>query len=244
MIKILVKALVAGLILLALTACGERVDLAPVEDLNGQTFNLRNGQYRVQRGDTLFAIAFRYDRDYRQLAALNHLSYPYHLREGQILRIQPGRIVTRPVSRRYSPPTHVNPPSRRMTTYSRPVFGRSNGWVWPARGHIVSNFLPGQGKKGLDIAGRKGAKIYAAKDGVVAYAGSGLAGYGNLIIIKHDNQFLTAYGNNARNLVTEGQSIRAGQVIADMGIVNRRYWGVHFEIRRSGNPVNPLNYLK
>ena len=86
--------------------------------------------------------------------------------------------------------------------------------------------------------------MLAASSGVVAYAGSGQAGYGNLIIIKHDNQYLTAYGNNLRNLVREGQHIQTGQAIAEIGVVDRRYWGVHFEIRQAGKPVNPLNYLQ
>jgi lipoprotein NlpD len=118
------------------------------------------------------------------------------------------------------------------------------GWLWPAEGRVATSFVPQQGKKGIDIAGHKGQKIRAAGDGTVAYAGNGLSGYGNLIIIKHDNQYLTAYGNNLRNLVKEGQRIHYGQTIADMGIVDRRFWGVHFEMRRAGKPVNPMDYLK
>lgn len=110
-------------------------------------------------------------------------------------------------------------------------------------GRVATRFIPQQGKKGIDIAGRKGEKIRAASSGVVAYAGNGLSGYGNLIIVKHNNQFLTAYGNNLRNLVKEGQKVKAGQIIAEMGVIDRRFWGVHFEIRRAGRPVNPLNYL-
>ena len=86
--------------------------------------------------------------------------------------------------------------------------------------------------------------MHASSSGVVAYAGSGLAGYGNLIIIKHNNEFLTAYGNNARNLVREGQRVSSGQIIAEAGVIERKYYGVHFEIRKRGVPVNPLNYLQ
>jgi lipoprotein NlpD len=123
-------------------------------------------------------------------------------------------------------------------------FGGSRGWYWPVRGRVVTTFIPGQGKKGINIACNKGDRIKASSNGVVAYAGNGLQGYGNLIIIRHTNEFLTAYGNNARNLVREGQQVRAGQDIAEAGLVDRKYWGVHFEIRKKGIPVNPMSYLK
>lgn len=248
----LIRFGVATLVWFSLTGCGERDGLAPVSELNWRAVNSRPTQYVVMRGDTLYAIAFRYDKDYRELAAANHILSPYSLRVGQVIRIQPGYPTARPHrSSRVYKPTWATPqpaalrPVPKQRSYSLPTLPwRSSRWLWPAHGKVVANFVPNQGKKGLDIAGAKGDKIYAASNGTVAYAGSGLAGYGNLIIIKHDNQFLTAYGNNARNLVSEGQNIRAGQVIADMGVVDRRYWGVHFEIRQAGKPVNPLNYLQ
>ena len=123
-------------------------------------------------------------------------------------------------------------------------FRSASGWSWPVNGHVVTTFIPDQGKKGINIACKKGEKIHAAAGGVVAYAGSGLAGYGNLIIIKHNNEYLTAYGNSARNLVSEGQKVRPGQVIAEVGVVEHKYLGVHFEIRKAGKPVNPLIYLQ
>ena len=226
-----------------LAACGGREDLAPVVEGNWHASNSYVSNYVVKRGDTLYAIAFRYDKDYRELAAANHLNSPYYLRVGQVIHLRSGSVI----SHRSSPVNtyHVKPAQVRQR--ATPLFGflgRSSAWVWPAHGRVVSNFVPNLGKKGIDIAGKKGDKIYASKNGVVAYSGSGLAGYGNLIIIKHDNQLLTAYGNNERNLVKEGETIHAGQAIADMGIVDRRYWGVHFEIRQSGQPVNPLTYLK
>lgn len=124
-------------------------------------------------------------------------------------------------------------------------FARSpSGWLWPVSGRVVTSFVPEQGKKGINIASRKGEKVIAAAAGVVAYAGSGLAGYGNLIIIKHNYGYLTAYGNNSKIMVSEGQHVKAGQIIAEVGVVDRKYTGVHFEIRKSGIPVNPLNYLQ
>lgn len=238
------KGCTALLLLLTLCSCSQRVGLAPVVEPHWRAANIHAKQHRVMRGETLYAIAFRYDQDYRQLASLNRLPSPYTLRVGQVLRLQDS---ARPVVLAPSRPTYYSAkprwqPSRRTTiSVDRHQYA---SWLWPVRGRIVTSFVPQQGKKGVDIAGSKGERIHAAAGGIVAYAGSGLTGYGNLIIIKHNNQFLTAYGNNSRNLVHEGQMIKAGQVIAEIGIVDRRFWGVHFEIRRAGKPVNPLNYLQ
>jgi lipoprotein NlpD len=230
-----------GFLLILLSGCGGRESLAPVVQLHWRDGNRYDRQYVVRRGDTLYAIAFRYDRDYRQLAAENHIYPPYSLRVGQIIYLQPRMIRAR--IKKSIP--YARPSNATTSRYIPPAVasGRNKQWLWPAHGRIVTSFVPDQGKKGLDIAGKKGDKIYASAAGTVAYAGSGLTGYGNLIIIKHDNQFLTAYGNNARNLVHEGQMIRAGQMIAEMGLVDRRFWGVHFEIRHAGKPVNPRYYL-
>lgn len=236
------KAISITLFTFMLTACGEREVLAPVVELKWRELNSNAKEHVVVRGETLYAVAFRYDQDYRQLAAVNHLRSPYTLRVGQVLYLR--------TTRRYPVVTRQTVPVRRIeTTHYMPqrsidVTPNYNGWMWPVRGRVVANYLPQQGQKGIDIAGQKGEKIHAAASGTVAYAGNGLAGYGNLIIIKHNDQYLTAYGNNLHNLVKEGQHISQGQIIADMGVVDRRYWGVHFEIRKSGKPVNPLNYLK
>ena len=234
-----------GLVLLSLVSCGGREDLAPVVELNWRGANAQGARYVVKRGDTLYAIAFRYDRDYRELAAANHLYSPYSLRVGQVIHLQHTHPLTaaNPRARYTRRQSAARPHTTQQINPIRRLFAGTAAWTWPAHGRVVANFIPNQGKKGIDIAGKKGEKIYATRSGTVAYAGSGLAGYGNLIIIRHDNQFLTAYGNNERNLVREGQTIKAGQVIADMGVVDRRYWGLHFEIRRSGQPVNPLHYL-
>lgn len=235
----------ALLLVLTLSGCEERQSLAPVVELNWKEINKSKRQHIVARGDTLFAIAFRYDQDYRHLAVANHLSSPYTLRVGQVIKLQYD-YEPAPVSYSSSnkPPRSINP-----IRYTPPPVAVQHqqhyaAWLWPVRGRVVANYVPQQGRKGIDIAGRKGEKIQAAAAGTVAYAGNGLAGYGNLIIIKHDNQYLTAYGNNLRNLVKEGQHISQGQAIADIGVVDRRYWGVHFEIRKAGKPVNPLNYLQ
>lgn len=237
-------------------SCSNDGHLAPVVESSWRGHVNAAETYVVLSGDTLYSIAFRYDLDYRQLAALNHLYAPYRLQVGQRLhtRIKSFKVsaAPAPVIQKVNPPVTMPIKSNQISpqaTNKIPFMERlrpassQNSWYWPVEGKLASHFSPQNGKKGINIAGKKGEKIRAAKKGVVAYAGSGLNGYGNLIIIKHDDQFLTAYGNNARNLVSEGQSVRAGQEIAQMGMVDRRYWGVHFEIRQRGQPINPLNVL-
>ena len=234
-------------LIIILAGCGARIELAPVSESKWQSLSKYQNKHTVRRGETLYAIAFRYDTDYRRLALLNHLKPPYSLRVGQILTVQngnrPRRFIPKPnpVSR-YSRP--IRRPQQKII--HAPLFSlrSSSRWSWPVRGHVASSFVPSQGKKGINIACTKGDKVRSASNGVVAYAGSGLVGYGNLIIIKHANEYLTAYGNNAKNLVSEGQRVNAGQIIAEAGIIDRKYWGVHFEIRKAGIPVNPLNYLQ
>jgi lipoprotein NlpD len=115
-------------------------------------------------------------------------------------------------------------------------------WRWPASGKVVGTFVAGdQTRQGVDIAGSNGASVTAAADGSVVYSGNGLLGYGELIIVKHSTSFLSAYGHNRKRLVKEGDTVKAGQAIAEMGGSNRQM--LHFEIRRNGKPVNPLEYL-
>lgn len=117
-------------------------------------------------------------------------------------------------------------------------------WRWPAAGSLLARFMPGDAtKQGIDIAGHAGDPVLAAADGVVVYSGSGLVGYGELVIIKHSDEWLSAYGHNRKRLVAEGQRVRAGQAIAEMGSTGASRDELHFEIRRNGRPVDPLNYL-
>ncbi|MDI1352002.1 MAG: peptidoglycan DD-metalloendopeptidase family protein [bacterium] len=244
--KILCKNIFCLFLIIILAGCTTRNQLAPVSELKWDPFSRFHKTHTVQRGETLYAIAFHYDIDFRHLAVLNHLRPPYHVRVGQVLNLHgtsrsvaAGKSVSRP---RYHQ-SYVKPIIQAI--YSPKVNRRSaSGWMWPVGGRVVATFLPDQGKKGINIACKRGDKVYAAAGGIVAYAGSGLSGYGNLIIIKHNNEFLTAYGHNAKNLVSEGHQVKAGQIIAEAGLIDHKYWGVHFEIRKKGIPVNPLNYLQ
>jgi lipoprotein NlpD len=242
---ILSKVFFSLFLIIILAGCGERNQLAPVTDSQWQPTSRYSKTHTVRQGETLYAISFRYDTDFRHLALLNRLRPPYSLRIGQILNVQSGR------NKRFNPPRNKIRYSVQKSAVvpqkiiHSPIFTRSSsGWLWPVSGRVVATFVPDQGKKGINIACTKGSKIRASSSGVVAYSGNGLVGYGNLIIIKHNNEFLTAYANNGKNLVSEGQRVNSGQVIAEVGVIDRQYWGVHFEIRKAGIPVNPLNYLQ
>ena len=231
--------MVGAMALATLVSCSGGNHLAPVSESRWQPISKYQNYHRVRRGETLYAIAFRYDTDYRGLAQRNHLRPPYSLRVGQVLNVHG---LSR--GRGYAVPRYAQAPSKPAVIYSPRRINYSSGWIWPVSGRVATTFIPTQGQKGINIACKKGEKVHASSGGIVAYAGSGLAGYGNLIIIKHNNEFLTAYGNSARNLVKEGARVKAGQVIAEAGVIDHQYIGIHFEIRKAGKPVNPLNYLQ
>ena len=215
-----------------LTACGTREFLAPVDEAVWTPFNSQAVTYRVKRGDTLYSIAFLYDADYKDLAQINHIPSPYYLSVGQVIRLRSERSVSK------NNVQHFSAESAKIVKYSA-----HSKWLWPVYGEIKNSFAPNLGQKGINIVAGKGSKVRASQSGVIAYAGNGLENYGNLIIIKHSDNYLTAYGNNLRNLVREGQVVRAGQFIAELGVLNRKYYGLHFEIRKNGKPVNPSLFL-
>lgn len=130
-------------------------------------------------------------------------------------------------------------------TAATPAPANSSGssWRWPVQGTVVKAFAPGVGSKGVDISVDLGTPVRASAAGRVAYSGSALKGYGELIVIKHDEVYLTAYGYNRKRLVKEGEQVKAGQVIAESGLGPEQNTVVHFEIRENGNPVNPLPFL-
>lgn len=148
----------------------------------------------------------------------------------------PGRTpATTPASSPATPPATPTPPA---TT------GIAGAWRWPANGQIIGRFVSGDPKRqGLDIAGNAGDPVSAAADGVVVYSGAGLVGYGELIIVKHSDEWLSAYAHNRRRLVGEGASVKAGQQIAELGRTGTSRDMLHFEIRRNGKPVDPLQVL-
>ncbi|MCT8163541.1 LysM peptidoglycan-binding domain-containing protein [Pseudomonas putida] len=224
-----------------------------------------SGQYIVKPGDTLFSIAFRYGWDYKELAARNGITAPYTIRPGQAIRFSSGSsgrttVVSSPSSSSRTTVTR-RPAGTTTTTTSKPATATASsstpvvttvpaaeravgGWTWPANGVLIGKFASnGSLNKGIDIAGDLGQPVFAASDGSVVYAGSGLRGYGELIIIKHSDTYVSAYGHNRRLLVREGQQVKAGQSIAEMGSTGTDRVKLHFEIRRQGKPVDPLQFL-
>ncbi len=154
----------------------------------------------------------------------------------------PPTVVTAPRVAPAPQPVERMPSAAILPTVVAPSGGI--GWRWPAKGNLVEHFMAGDAtRQGIDIAGNEGDPVLAAADGVVVYSGSGLVGYGELIIVKHSDEWLSAYGHNRKRLVAEGQRVRAGQAIAEMGRSGAPRDELHFEIRRNGRPVDPLQYL-
>jgi lipoprotein NlpD len=192
----------------------------------------------VRKGETLFSIAWRYGESTQDIARWNRLGDGSLIYPGQVLKLY-GSATS---SRRSTP--SATTPSRDSRPLPSIPSQPSPNWLWPTKGRINVNFgaKPGTGT-GVLINGTAGQPIYAAASGRVVYAGSGLIGYGQLIILKHNDTYLSAYGYNASLLVKEGDQIKKGQKIATMGEGPERKPRLHFEIRRNGKPVNPRQYL-
>ena len=213
------------------------------------------GYYTVQRGDTLTRIALDHGHSWRDLASWNNLPNAHLIEVGQVLRVAPpgatveaSGVVVQPIGGSAEVATSAKPaaapaPAPAPTSASAPSANDEGlGFAWPASGTVVAGFDEAK-NKGLDIAGKAGDPVLAAADGQVVYAGAGLRGYGNLIILKHNNTFLTAYAHNQALLVKEDQKVRKGQKIAEMGKTDADRVKLHFEIRRQGKPVDPAKYL-
>lgn len=204
----------------------------------------------VQRGQNVYRIATENGITALDLALWNDIPPPYTIYPGQRLRLYPGGqrgVASRspaPASRTGrtgAPPRPATPPS----VQAAPIRVASNiGWRWPADGSVIGTYAEGNPtRQGIDIAGKAGQAVRSAGDGVVVYSGSGLVGYGELVIVKHNEQWLSAYGHNRARLVNEGQLVKAGQQIAEMGRSGASRDMLHFEIRYNGKPVDPQLYL-
>jgi lipoprotein NlpD len=205
----------------------------------------------VRSGDTLYSIAWRHGVDHRDLARWNGLADPGRIHVGQRLALSPPSAAARPAERAAVAPPPRNPPRRETTPASAsrasPPAARSASppaFSWPARGRVVARFgEQGVLTTGIGIAGGPGQEILAAAAGRVVYAGSGLPDYGQLVIIEHNESWLTAYGHNRNVLVTQGDAVARGQKIGEMGEAPGREPRLYFEIRRNGDPLDPLTLL-
>ena len=229
--------------------------------------------YAVVRGDTVYSIAFRNSLDFRELAAWNGIGPSYLIVPGQVLRLVPppktrhqnGDIESegmsdiqiaapQPISGDSPPPVAIAPPvvapvvsapvvrAPAIAAPVEPPLKSGYSWSWPTQGAVMRGYGQ-QGSKGLDFTGREGQPVLAAAPGRVVYSGNALKGYGELIIIKHDDTYLSAYGYNRSRHVKEGDVVTAGQPIGKMGRGPENKPLLHFEIRERGKPINPASKL-
>jgi lipoprotein NlpD len=267
------RLIVISIMFLGLMACGspqpaQVIDRTqpPSRKIQGQSVHY------VSRGETLFSIAWRYGLDYRLLANYNKIPAPYTIYPGQKINldISPSRrlassspsaspsanTASQPRGASATPAPRVTPTQPVTTPRSEiktpavappskpPLISGAVQWQWPTQGVLLSGFHGNNGlNKGIDIGGNLGQPVLAAASGQIVYAGSGLRGYGKLLIIKHNETFLSAYAHNHHLLVKEGDTVKAGQKIADMGSSGTDRVKLHFEIRREGTPVDPMKYL-
>jgi lipoprotein NlpD len=221
------------------------------------------GTYVVKPGDTLIRIGLETGQNWRDIARWSGVENPNVIEVGQVLRVappgvEPGAAAPQPVAAPSRPEARPLPPASgagaapaagAATPAAAPVPGPAPkdpdedlNWIWPADGPVLTPFDDAK-SKGVAIGGKPGDPVLAAADGRVVYAGSGLRGYGNLVIVKHNATFLTAYAHNQTLLVKEDQVVRRGQKIAEMGSSDADRVQLHFEIRRQGKPVDPARYL-
>jgi lipoprotein NlpD len=227
------------------------------------------GFYRVRRGDTLIGISLDHGVSWRDLADWNGISNPNLIEVDQLLRVQPpggaARVASapavvpatpapapaskpapatevKPITPQTQPAPPAQPPQPASQTASVASPAGSPTLSWPSSGRVITQFAE-PGYKGIAFSGQEGDPVMAAGDGRVVYSGSGLRGYGNLVIVKHEGDFLTAYAHNRKILVNEGQTVKRGQQIAELGSTDSDIPKLHFEVRLSGKPVDPMRYL-
>lgn len=261
------KLFVILIALLLLVSCASHSP-APVFDRSKSIAN-RPKIHVVTRGDTLFSIAWRYGLKYEILAKHNRISPPYIIRPSQVIRLDIAGakvpVAGKPqaakqavgmnptfkdsdgkpaLTTQSSNSRKENKTVKNAGTTSKNQMWAAPQWRWPAKGPLLSSFQGSSAlNKGIDLGGKLGEPVSAAADGQVVYSGSGLRGYGKLLIVKHNETFLSAYAHNNRLLVKEGDFVKVGQRIADMGSSGTDRVKLHFEIRRDGTPVDPLKFL-
>ncbi len=249
------------------------IPAATVKPLPGAENAGKPGYYTVKPGDTMIRIGLETGQNWKDVTRWNGLENPNLIEVGQVLRVvapgttadvTPGAFIPRPVAPPAPAVASSIPPAGTRTVTAPAVAASAPpaaapvaaapapaasasgddevAWIWPTAGSVIAGFDEAK-NKGLDIAGKAGDPVLAAGDGRVVYAGAGLRGYGNLVILKHNNTYLTAYAHNQTLLVKEDQTVRKGQKIAEMGQSDADRVKLHFEIRRQGKPVDPARFL-
>ena len=273
---------IALLLILILTSCSSRKKPAPVQTIYGNPSlgelnknSINADYYTVQKGETLYSIAWRANKNVNTLAKLNDISSPYHIFPGQKLLLVVNKLLktsktnkTKPSavkSNKHSSKNTTQQVKKTVAPNKKQEYGKVRSeqktnktfavipnnfstkvrqWRWPVKGKIIERFSTAQnGNKGINIVGRRGDNIKAAASGKVVYAGSALRGYGKLIIVKHNEDYLSAYAHNDKILVKEQQLVKAGDVIGKMGDTGAQRVMLHFEVRFRGKSVNPMKYL-
>jgi len=235
------------LLFLALTACGGGQAVAPVGVYSKYSSKSTKSTtlpkiYTVKKGDTLYSVSWRYGQDYKTLAKANGIKSPYTIYVGQKLRFKSTKSSSKTTTK--TTKTTTKKWTSKSTSSKASSSNQSLKWRWPTNGKIISTYSKSAaGRKGIDISGKSGQQIIAAAAGKVVYSGNGLPRYGNLLIIKHNDVYLSAYAHNKTLLVKEGQWIKSGQKIATLGKSGTQRYQLHFEIRRNGKPVDPMRFL-
>jgi lipoprotein NlpD len=249
LLKLFLAALMSSSLMLMVGCSTPRTKPASVTDRSGgSTEPAPPGYYRVKKGDTLARIALDHGQAPRDVVQWNKTANPSFnpnvIEVGDLIMVKapagtkPAKVAEKKPAADKADSVASTPESAKNEVVAEPGIRLS----WPAKGKVTGEFS--ETNKGIDIAGKVGEPVLAASDGKVVYAGNSLRGYGNLVIIKHDNTYLTAYAHNSKLLVKEGDTVRKGQKIAEMGDTDTTAAKLHFELRVNGKPVNPTPYLQ
>lgn len=263
----LINYFIIGVSVWLLVGCSTS-QYAPVKELsysNGLVSSANRVQsvpksYQVKSGDTMFAIGWRFGWDYKTLAKVNDIPSPYTIYVGQTLYFNDTdnsnlisnssakKLIKKPVvsgNAVVNKQVSSTPVNSSNTVTEKAHKGPSSvQWNWPLQGKVIKSFSSkGSVFHGIDLSSSLGNSVKAASSGIIVYAGSGIQGYGELVVIKHNNTFLSAYAYNSSIVVKEGDTVKAGQVVAEVGKGPQLDPRLHFEIRKNGKPVNPLSYL-
>lgn len=252
--RLSVRVLIIMIITALVVSCAGTRDRAPIVEAEAIPSH-RIQTHIVGPGETLYSIALRYDLDYKKLSQVNRLGSSNEIRPGQVLSLnldsyQAPQTVAKPSPNTWQkvkeavPDRSKNQTKKPVERVHEPSSLGSLKWQWPLNGKVLDRFNPSAGlNKGIDIRGELGEPVVAAADGEVVYSGSGLRGYGKLLIVKHNDKYLSAYAHNRVLHVAEGDLVKAGQKIAEVGFSGTNTAKLHFEIRLDGKPVDPLHYL-